>query len=61
MGACVGGAAIAYSWDTIRSSRMYYWVADSAMPLVRMLECEKAHRAGVLLEKFHLGIDNVFK
>ena len=52
----IGGTAIGYSWDSIRATKWYYWMADSAMPLVRKLDCEKAHRAGVLLEKYHLGI-----
>ena len=52
----MGGCALWYSWDTIRSTKLYWWAADKAMPLVRRLDPETAHHAGVLLEKFHLGI-----
>lgn len=51
----IGGAAVWYSWDSIRATKLYWWCADTAMPLVRRLDPEKAHRAGVLIEKYHLG------
>ena len=36
-------------------------MADTAMPLVRKLDPETAHRAGVLLEKYHLApVDHSF-
>lgn len=50
-----GGLAIWYGWDSIRATKFYWWCADKAMPLVRRLDPEKAHRAGVLIAKYHLG------
>ncbi|OAO17268.1 dihydroorotate dehydrogenase (quinone) [Blastocystis sp. ATCC 50177/Nand II] len=56
-----GGLAIWYGWDSIRATKFYWWCADTAMPLVRRLDPEKAHRAGVLIAKYHLApVDRSF-
>lgn len=57
----LGGAAVWYCWDSFRSTPFYWWMSDAAMPLVRKLDPETAHRAGVLLEKYHLApVDHSF-
>ncbi|KAK8797142.1 hypothetical protein WA158_004352 [Blastocystis sp. Blastoise] len=54
-GLAIAGGVVYWSWDTIRATAPYAWCVDASMPMMRMLNPEMAHKAGVLAAKYHLS------